>query len=146
MAAEADLAQASRFGVSPDTIAALRRQKLVNPDHWSSEGRAVVYTDEGKHELARLLGADAPDNAAAAAPKKEGGGGELATTEEPGNKLLVIKLHPNPLFVRVRTPEGEECDVQVASNKRLQPGFRLLCKRSSAAGWLCIQTGLQPRR
>lgn len=144
MAAEADLAQASRFGVSPDTIAALRRQKLVNPDHWSSEGRSVVYTDEGVRELARLLGAEAPD-AAADAPKKEGGGGDPAATEEPGNELLVVKVHPNPLFVRVRTPDGQECDVQVASNRRLRPGFRLLCKHSSG-GWLCIQPGVQPRR
>lgn len=146
MAAEADLAQAAHFGVSPETIAALRRQKLANPDHWASEGRAVVYTDEGVRELARLLGADTPDASAATAPKKEGGGGATDCAEEPENELLVVKLYPNPLFVRVRTPDGHECDVRVASNQRLKPGFRLLCKHSRAQGWCCIHPGIRPRR
>lgn len=145
MAADADLAMARHFNVSPDTISALRRQKLVKPDHWSSEGRAVVYTDEGTRELARLLDAEPPDVSAVAAPKKEGGGGAPDEAQEPGNELLVVKCYPNPLFVRVRCPDQAEVDVKVSSNKRLRPGFRLLCAPSSGGEWQCIHPGVCPR-
>jgi hypothetical protein len=141
MAAEADIALGKHFGVSPATIATLRKEKLSKGTHWQTEGQTMNYTAAGEAELARLLDGVPPE-------KKEGGA-EAEAELEPGNELLVLKCYPNPLWVRVRTPQGGECDLEVSSNKRLQPGFRLRCEPMPAetgGGWRCIHPGVQPRR
>lgn len=140
MAAEADREVAARFGVSPETIAALRKGKLVEGDHWKNEARTVIYTDDGIAELARLL------DAQPVPPEKKEGGAADGEAQAPGNECLILQLCPNPVFVRVRTPGGETVPVQVRNNKVLRTGQQLLCKSAADGKWICVHPGAEPRR
>lgn len=144
MAAEADIVLAKSFGVSPETISSLRKRSLVKPDHYTSDGRALTYTEEGLKEVARQLDTEAPE-------KKEGGAPD-AGTQEPENELpapqvelLVIARYPNPTAVKVRTPDGAEVPVQVRSSDRIRAGMRLPCVFVGER-WETTHPTLRPRR
>lgn len=158
MASEADQDMATRFGVSPASIAAIRAQSLIEGEHWKKEGRAMVYLPAGETLLSELL----------AAEKKEGGPPAPESSPEPEKKegradpeppataaeakaepveasLMVVKIHRNPAYVDVRAPDGRPHTVKIRATGRLKRGHRILCRLTDGQ-WQCIQSRLQARR
>lgn len=134
-------------GLSP---AAVKKavEGLSPTTHFEKSGRRLTLTEAGVAALLEAFGlkkaapvASAIDTAAR--PKKAA----PAPPAPPALpvQLVVLQLLPNPIFVRVRTPEGKTADVHIKPGSGIQPGHRIACKKEQGA-WHCAEPRLAPRR
>lgn len=130
--AAADTALADELGVSPELVEGLRRNQLIEGEHWTrAEGNRVAYTETGFAALRLALDLEKKTPPPA---KKEGPAPEFLCE--------VVRVHPSPTFVRVRVPEGSLQDVRVSNNSALHPRHRLRCRQLTDGRWECSQPGL----
>lgn len=134
--AAADEHLAQQFGVSPAVVEGLRKEKLTEGEHWHREpcGRVVILP-AGLSILESLLD-----------PKKNQGGGGPPAEAAPEScpqifALTIARVFPNPIWVRVITPNGSGSDVRVRDNKRLQPRMRIQCTQLDDGRWECRHQG-----
>lgn len=124
--AAADSALAGELGVSAETIEEVRRTLLEEGLHWARTGNRVHFTEAGvaavraRFELPIL------------AEKKEG----AAVLCE------IVRIHPNPHFVRVQVPSGALAEVRVRSSAALRMRMRVLCRELEGGQWECCQPGV----
>lgn len=128
--ASADHLQASRYGVAVSVISAMRRQ-MQEGEHWTADaiGR-VSYTAAGEAALAHALGLK----------KKEGGAAPVGGATDCGQLLMIVRVYPNRIWVRVATPDGAAADVRVRDNRRLRERMKIACQQQGAA-WHCVHAG-----
>ncbi len=63
--------------------------------------------------------------------------------QAPTEMLRIIRICPNPIWVRVQTPDGKTADVRVRHSRLLVPGKRMRCALTPA-GWECADRIVSP--
>lgn len=126
--AAADTVLADEFGVPSDVIEDIRRKQLNEGEHWTREGNRIVFTTAGLAAVREKL--DLPP---ALIAQKE--------VPPPECACLIVRLHPNPVMVRVRVPSGALADVRVRAPQALRLHVKLLCRQRHDGRWECCQPG-----
>jgi hypothetical protein len=65
-------------------------------------------------------------------------------TEPEETESTLIKRWPNPIWVRVRLKNGDECDVRVNNSSKAQVGMQLRVRLMPDDTCLCAHAGLMP--
>lgn len=138
--AAADRTLAEEIGLSADALQSIRKEHLVEGEHYEYEGLRVIYTDAGKAAVLRHLGLEEdstpPDPSKA---KNE----PLPSKQEAIHMLRILLIPPNPQWVVVQMPDGTRGNVRVRNNLKLQPRLLLRCK-IEAGNPICYQPGIAP--
>jgi hypothetical protein len=126
--AAADTVLADELGVPADVVEDIRRQQLLEGEHWTREGNRIVFTPAGLDAVREKL--DLPPT-------------PLEQKEEPPPECAceIVRLHPNPVVVRVRVPSGVLADVRVRAPQALRLRVKLLCRLRLDGRWECCQPG-----
>lgn len=129
--AAADDQLAAHHGVAGALVRALRKEQLEEGAHYYTDKGAVIYTAEGLVRLDELLDVDtAPVPTPLAEP-----------LYGPVVEIYVVKLQRNPIWVTVRTPNGETADVRVRAQKAIQVRQKLRCRLRRDGKWECCHPG-----
>ena len=127
--AAADTVLADELGVPADVVEDIRRQQLTEGEHWTREGNRIVFTPSGLAAVREKL--DLPPTP----PEKK-------EEQPPECACEIVRLHPNPVMVRVRAPSGVLADVRVRDNRTLRPRLRVRCRLLDDGRWDCCQPGI----
>lgn len=143
--AAADELLAAELGVHTGLVGDLRRDQLVEGVDWYrvvDSGR-VIYTESGISKVMGLLGTPEKNagGGAAAAPSASQAGPEGDDSGPPvRERLRIVRLMPNPLWVALANPEGGGvAEVRVQRREGLRLGHLLLCELQADGQWQCVQ-------
>lgn len=123
--ATADRDLGLRFGVAASVIQSLRAD-LTEGLHWTCHAGVVAFTALGAESVAEALGLE----------KKEGARVALSVP------LMIDRVFPNRIWVRVITPDAKAADVRVRDNRRLRRAMKIDCTFRPDGRWECTHAGL----
>lgn len=144
--AAADSELGAELGVHAGLVASMRRDHLQEGAHWTKdpESGRIDYTPAGRSRLLTLLGATekkggggAAQEAGSRAMEGAGQGGEGGRAQR--ERLRIVRLMPNPLWVAMALPGGGAAELRVQRREGLRVGVLLLCERRADGQWQCVQ-------
>ena len=163
MAAKVDLEMGRELGVSATVVLAAATEHLRDGEHvvWSDAPggqRRKEYTEAGRSLLRTLLGGSrAEKDGGMSLPgdgftlwlperaKKATAVPTLANGKEPAGgaqrgavqALTILRIYPNPIWIRVKTPDGKTADVRVRHSRLLVAGKAVRCAPLANGQWEC---------
>jgi len=115
---------AKKTGITPEAIAALRKNEAIHDEHWKKNGRQIVWTALGVQWLSQRLSV-AP--VALSAP--------VATPEKKERRLFFVAKLPMNRMVLLACPDRERkqapVTVRVRSNEKFSPGTAIFAEPTS---------------
>jgi hypothetical protein len=119
---------AARLGVSIKKLADIRRESMEFDVHWVVHDRQIYYTPSGEATLEKELrlgpatARSSPEGSPTPTVKEMPATGRAGGTAT----LQIIRVCPNPTWVKARAKEGGDLiDVMVANNRWMRKGMEL---------------------
>lgn len=137
---------AAHFGVTRERLGGLRRDHLVDGEHWRTVRGAVVYTAAGLDVLAAVLRGEGQDTPPAGKIAPEPTAGVLAGP--PARKHVLVRRVPGNRRLLLCADAAAKAAVQdhlvwVKDNTRFRPGMRIEVQERADRSWQFV--GPMPR-
>ena len=122
---------AEKTAINRDIIVRHRQKKLEYPDDWHKDGRDIVYTDQGRRKMMRILGLE--DQAVEEPPPPGVEDAWVVRHKFPNYKVLLCERSTGEM-VHVRVPHNKNFRTRTANGERMKVPIKLDGKMWTFAG------------
>ena len=133
---------AGQVGISRERIREIRMTSLVMGLHFEKNGAAIVYTDSGidavLHAISTNIQKTLESISEKTAPPSVLSESVQTTPTINLETLKIVKIFPNPTWVKARSESGAVVQCRVRRNVSMRPGTIIAkCERLSDGTYIC---------